>query len=494
MSKKRVFITGGSGTMGWATVQEFLQHNDEFELTLLLQPTRKNRRKFNTLADKINIVWGDLCNYEDVLQGVNGNDFVLHIGGMVSPKADYFPNKTRHVNITAAENIVRAVKAQPNPDSVKVVYIGSVAQTGDRNPPLHWARTGDPIYISTYDHYAISKVKAERIFAESGLRHWVSLRQSGILYPGILKNYDPIMFHVPIQGVLEWATVEDSGRLMLRICQTEVGDDFWRRFYNISSGTSYRLTNYEFECLLLKTISCPAPEKIFNANWFTTKNFHGQWYTDGDKLEELFHFRANTPCEEYFRQMKKGVLWFFSLAKIVPAPILKFAMRQMAYKRRMGTMDWIKTGNANRISAYFGSIEEWKKIPDWDKIDKSRPSEHPTLLNHGYDESKPEADLTIEDMRQAAAFRGGKCLSESMIQGDMHTPLKWECCFGHQFEASPRLVLHGGHWCPDCEPSPWNYSEIAQANPFFAQVWYANHTPQEKLHYDESISEEFYEK
>ena len=490
-TKKKVFLTGGTGTMGWAAVQEFLQHTDRFELTLLAQPSPKNRKLLAPLTDKVKVVWGNLCNYDDVLQGVTGSDYVLHIGGMVSPKADYYPTKTRYVNVTAAKNVVQAVKAQPNPDAIKVVYIGSVAQTGDRNPPTHWGRTGDPIYISVYDHYAISKVEAERVFAESGLRYWVSLRQSGILYPGILKNYDPIMFHVPIQGVLEWATVEDSGRLMLRVCEEEVPDSFWRNFYNISSGASYRLTNYEFECLLLDAISCPAPEKIFDANWFTLKNFHGQWYSDADRLEEILHFRANIPCEEYFRGLKKQLPWFFSLAKLAPAFILKIAMRAMAFRKRMGTMDWICTGHKARISAYYGSIEEWKAIPSWDKIDKSRPSETPTLLDHGYDEAKPANLLDIEDMRAAAKFRGGECLSDSMTPGDLTTPLEWRCHFGHTFKASPRLILHGGHWCPDCEPVPWNYSEIARVNPFFAQVWYANHSKDEHLTYDESIFDDF---
>ncbi|MBQ8864382.1 MAG: NAD(P)-dependent oxidoreductase [Rikenellaceae bacterium] len=490
-TKKKVFLTGGTGTMGWAAVQEFLQHTDRFELTLLAQPSPKNRKLLAPLTDKVKVVWGNLCNYDDVLQGVTGSDYVLHIGGMVSPKADYYPTKTRYVNVTAAKNVVQAFKAQPNPDAIKVVYIGSVAQTGDRNPPTHWGRTGDPIYISVYDHYAISKVEAERVFAESGLRYWVSLRQSGILYPGILKNYDPIMFHVPIQGVLEWATVEDSGRLMLRVCEEEVPDSFWRNFYNISSGASYRLTNYEFECLLLDAISCPAPEKIFDANWFTLKNFHGQWYSDADRLEEILHFRANIPCEEYFRGLKKQLPWFFSLAKLAPAFILKIAMRAMAFRKRMGTMDWICTGHKARISAYYGSIEEWKAIPSWDKIDKSRPSETPTLLDHGYDEAKPANLLDIEDMRAAAKFRGGECLSDSMTPGDLTTPLEWRCHFGHTFKASPRLILHGGHWCPDCEPVPWNYSEIARVNPFFAQVWYANHSKDEHLTYDESIFDDF---
>ena len=41
----------------------------------------------------IRIVWGDLTSYQDVLNGVTGADYVLHVGGMVSPAADYFPKK-----------------------------------------------------------------------------------------------------------------------------------------------------------------------------------------------------------------------------------------------------------------------------------------------------------------------------------------------------------------------------------------------------------------
>ena len=152
------------------------------------------------------------------------------------------------------------MKVQPNPDLVKVVYIGTVAETGDRNPPIHWGRTGDPIKISVYDHYAISKVKAETIFAESGLKYWVSLRQSGILYPAILKNMEPIMYHVPMNGVLEWTTVEDSGRLLANICSDGIPEEFWRRFYNIGSGEEYRLTNYEFEELILGTLGLGSPK------------------------------------------------------------------------------------------------------------------------------------------------------------------------------------------------------------------------------------------
>ena len=334
MSKKTVFLTGSSGTMGWAGFKELYAKKNEFNIVLLNRDSKKNREKFAPYMDdpSIKFVWGDLTNYEDVLEFVTGADYVLHVGGMVSPAADYYPVKTQKTNVAAAQNIVNAIKAQPDPDAVKVVYIGTVAETGDRNPPIHWARTGDPIKISVYDHYAISKVKAEAVFAESGLKHWVSLRQSGILYPEILKNMEPIMYHVPINGVLEWATVEDSGRLLANVCGDDIPEEFWRRFYNIGSGEEYRITNFEFEELLLGTLGLGSPKKLFDPHWFTTQNFHGQWYYDGDELEKYCHFRANTPIKEYFKSMMDKVEFFYKLAFLAKpfASLVKPFMKKIA--------------------------------------------------------------------------------------------------------------------------------------------------------------------
>ena len=58
-------------------------------------------------------------------------------------------------------------------------------------------------------------------------------------------------------------------------------------------------------------------------------------------------------------------------------------------------------------------------------------------IDHGYDETKPESELTLEDMQKAAAFRGGKLLSTSMEKGDWRTKLEFECAFGHCFQPVP---------------------------------------------------------
>lgn len=503
---KTIFLTGATGTMGWAGMKELLRYPKKYKVRILARPSEKNKQKLFPYEEKLEIVWGDLCSYDSVLQGVTGSDIVLHVGGMVSPQADYRPYRTRKTNLTAAKNIRDAILAQPADRQPKVVYIGSVAQMGDRREPLHWGRTGDPICVSAYDHYGITKAMAERIITNSPIKHWVSLRQSGILYPAILKNYDPIMFHVPIRGVLEWATVEDSGRLLERVCRDEVPEEFWNRYYNIGSGKEYRLSNYEFECLLLKAIGCPKPERIFNSHWFTTRNFHGMWYLDGDVLENYLHFRANIPVKDYFKKMAKSDtlpagLKFAVRSKLVYAShlvphIVKLAMYAMAMSKEHGTQWWIKHNKEQRIHAYYGSLEAYRAIKPWNEMDLSHNSEEAVILDHGYDESKPMAEFTLEDMQKAAAFRGGQCLSTEMTQGDWDTPLQWQCAEGHTFSASPRVILLGGHWCPDCFPypyqkepnsRPWAWDKEAKRNPFFAQLWAPLHDPDEDNTYGPEI-------
>jgi hypothetical protein len=55
--------------------------------------------------------------------------------------------------------------------------------------------------------------------------------------------------------------------------------------------------------------------------------------------------------------------------------------------------------------------------------------------------------LTIEDIQNAAKQKNGKCLSEEYI--NCKTKLKWKCKKGHIWDARPYSVL-AGHWCPFC--------------------------------------------
>lgn len=74
----------------------------------------------------------------------------------------------------------------------------------------------------------------------------------------------------------------------------------------------------------------------------------------------------------------------------------------------------------------------------------------PTNITSGHwcPECAAQKPGTIEEMRQIAAKRGGKCLSKRYINSK--TKIMWQCARGHIWEALPLNVKNKGSWCPDC--------------------------------------------
>lgn len=459
----KLFLTGATGVMGKAGLNELTANPGEYEITVLARDSKINRKKLRPYIDKgVKVIWGDLINAEDVAKGCKDAEIVLHVGGMVSPKADWHPEKTIDVNTIAMKNIITGIKeakkGNPDREEAKLVYIGSVAQYGNRAIPDHWGGIGDSLIPAKFDAYAYSKIEAERLLVESGLKRWVSLRQTGILHPGLLMNAsDPISFHVPVRGVLEWVTADDSGRLLERVSRRDVLDGFWCDFYNIGGGESFRMTNYEFESKLLKALGCPTPEKVFDARWFATQNFHGMWYHDSDRLENFLHFRSGENADEYFNRMVKTLPPYFKLTPLAPSFIIKAVMKRVAHTPELGPMWWIKNNVTSRINAAFGSKEEWTTGDDWSSIDLTVPSKKlPDQSGKKHHTPLTSHLLRRERTRNAKGneFRiDNLVLQEDYSESgpdDYFRPLRWKCDNGHEFTASMMLVERGGHRCSQC--------------------------------------------
>ncbi len=465
-TRKKVLLTGATGNMGREAVAQIALKSDALDLRVLVRPQERAHPVVKDILRKksAEIAWGDLTDYASIEDAVRGADVVLHVGGLVSPLADNLPpEQVTSVNVGGITNIVEAIRRVGDPETTRLVYIGTVAETGNRNAPIHWGRCGDPIKLSVFDHYAVTKTRAEAIVAESGLRHWVSLRQSGMVHHQMWQIVDPIMFHTPINGVFEWATAHDSGRLMAAVCADDVPSEFWRGFYNIGGGEGARTVNHEFLGRMT-----PRYREMLAPHWFATQNFHGQWYADSDRLEELVPFRELS-LDGWFEQVPGRTPWaarFFP--KHLPGLVGK-RLGSMA-KGPGGTLEWFANDRRDKIAAYFGSREAWEALPrSWDDVEFTRPDREPTLLDHGYDTSLDPSDWTLGVLQDAAAFRGGQCLATA-FEGP-YTPVDWESSGGHRFSMTPNLFLRGGHWCPADMLDPSTYAEVATRNPFFAQVW-----------------------
>ncbi len=502
-SKKKVMITGAAGNMGSETLKLLSGDRDRCDLLLFDLDTPKSRETLKAYeqVDGIEVVYGDLLDWDLVDACVKKADIVLHIAAFVSPAADEFPELALKVNYGSTFNIIRSIKENGRADHTRFVYIGTVAQTGDRMPPIHWGRVGDPLKPSMYDYYAVSKIAAERMVIESGLSYWVSLRQTGIMSPAMSKIEDPIMFHNCLDNVLEYVSDRDSGRLMRNLCMQDITGtlepEFWRHVYNIGGGESCRVSTIDMYRAMYGELGITNLDDLIEPKWYATRNFHGQYYLDSDKLENYLHFR-NDSIDYFYRLYLDNLGSLVPVAKVITklpggqkfmSNMIKRTVKKQAVKER-GTLKFIADNDVEKIDAYWGSRANWEALPDklsempqfkeWDKVVK---------LDHGYDESKPASQLNLEDMKGAAKFRGGVCLSTEMTTGDWTSKVSFQCAFGHRFEASPTLVLEAGHFCPQCERESWNYKERAKREPFFAQVWNPLHDAKDGRVYPKIVSE-----
>jgi nucleoside-diphosphate-sugar epimerase len=517
MGKSTVALFGASGTMGYQAFQELWKRREKYDIVILVLPSEKKLGLFRqyeraarlpsfegrgvAAGDGFKIVWGDATNYEDVTETVKGVDWVLSAMAYISPQADYRPEIAKAVNTDAISNIIRAIEAQPDgTERIKFIYTGTVAETGNRSRGIHMGRVGDPLKPSVFDFYAVTKIAGERRVLESNIKHWASLRMTFIMptnYKELVSLTDPISFHMPIDAYMENLTDRDAGFGLVNCLDIPGDSDFWRRVYNMGGGPKMRCLAYAYADKNFQLSGASGVEACTERKWFALRNFHMQYYQDSFLLDNYLHHWRDSMAD-YWRAIEKDLPTSLKIIATLSrlSPSIRKAvekstyrmMKDLAENHKNGTAYWYRQRNDLRISAFFKSYENYETIPDWgvDMPDLDpQPDWQP--LDHGYDESKEF--LELPDLQGAAEFRGGECLAEDW-DGDMFSTLEWQCAQKHAFSARPNTVLKAGHWCPQCMAPPWDFDQQAKSNPFFAQVWYADHDQDEDNFYpEESIQD-----
>lgn len=203
--------------------------------------------------------------------------------------------------------------------------MGTVAETGDRQYPVQMGRCGDPINPSIHDYYAISKVFSEFAVFESGLKHWVSIRQTGQYPTNDGAGEEPIIFHQPPNNVLEWSTSIESGICMANICENWVPESFWRKAYNLSSGKGWRFTCWEFTNLMMEGMGMTFADTQ-DPRRMAKYNFHGRYFSDADALNDILHFRGGEVVSDKMEGVYQPLVWkcaFGHTFKATPNTVLR---------------------------------------------------------------------------------------------------------------------------------------------------------------------------
>ncbi|MBC8504256.1 MAG: NAD(P)-dependent oxidoreductase [Anaerolineales bacterium] len=341
-----LLLTGASGEVGFETFGELLMRRDRYKLRILCLDRKLERKMFKPFNQQVDIIWGDLRNETDVEQAVDGVDAVVHVAAMIPPVADHFPKLAWDVNVRGTKNLLAAMKKQdPAP---RLVYTSSVSVYGDRveNPEI---RVGDPLLPSVGDEYAKTKIEAEKLIQQSGLK-WTILRLCGILTKKL--KIQPLMFHMPLETSLEWCHSADAGYALAEAVDCE---GLYGRIFNLGGGEKCRVKAREFMRSMMPMFGIAATALPESA--FATKNFHSGDYVDGDELDRLIKFRRRT-LKDYYETVKRGISPMQRLlVGMIPAPVV-----QQFFMRMSEPLRAIRVNDLEKIKRYYGSRQAFRQI------------------------------------------------------------------------------------------------------------------------------------
>ncbi len=314
MIKKKVLLTGASGTIGKEIFKELLSRINEYEICLFLRGSRKNKKLFNRYKDKIRIFWGTLQNYEEVKEAVNKQDVVIHVAGALPDVAFKYPEIVVSTNVDGTQNVINAMLSQLYPP--KLIYTSSVSVYGDRreNPII---RLSDPIDEDTKDVYTSSKIKAESLIKESKLEYSI-FRVSYVVATDVIK-LRPVMFFMALDTSVEVIHAKDVGLALVNAIDS---NEIWNKTFNLSGGKQCQILFRDNINDVLEIMGFGRgflPDEAFSKH-----HTHCGFFDDQETsyLQSILMFQ-NFTLEDFYAEVKK---WIGKKRYLIPIvkPIIRW--------------------------------------------------------------------------------------------------------------------------------------------------------------------------
>lgn len=463
----RVLLTGATGTIGQKLLPKLV--NCTVELFVLSLNNSVDQQVLKQYLSKLTVIKGSVCDYETVLLATKGMDYIIHAAAIVAPKSEKNPQLCKQVNCGGMSNFIKAITELHLEDKIKFIYFGSVAQTGDRLPPYHWGQIKDPIHPVKYDCYALTKTLAEYELVESNLKYWVALRLSGVISKNMLKTRDSIIFHQPLNNCLEYVCDLDVADLVYQMILSEK-EDFYQHFYNVGGGKDLRLTNYDLLTIVLKEYGINDLAQVCDLRYFAKGNFHGHFYLDSAKLNNLFPFQKH---DINYLVECLAVPWYIKYFKnnYFMHRLILNKFKQSFQSCLIGPQG-VKTMIAEQnelFKVFFKSMEQFQQVID-PKIYRTLNYLQPENKLHYLTDELNLNELCAQDVEKIANFRGGHFLGSKEKTYNLNDRCRFTCQHHHQFTCRLKTVVEGGYWCNECM---FHYSafELSKKDKLLAQIY-----------------------
>ncbi len=285
----RVLLTGAFGNIGQFTLDYLLE--DGHSVLCLDRKTPPTEAIAKKYGDRIETMWGDITNPEDLKAAVAKVDAVIHLAAVIPPITETNNALATRVNTDATKSLVAAMEASDH--CKRLVFASSVAvygkDQGQRTPPL----TTDHPY-NPDDHYGRTKQWAEESIRESSLQ-WSILRicvapPVKVDFFGGSFDYR-MVFDMHPDTRIEYVHPQDCARAFSHAVDT---DEAIHGIYQLGGGPSCQCSALEFNNSLLGAYGIPPfPREPFNP---APPAFYGD-YMDTDESQRVLRYQQHSLAE-----------------------------------------------------------------------------------------------------------------------------------------------------------------------------------------------------
>jgi UDP-glucose 4-epimerase len=180
-----ILVTGGAGFIGRHLVKSLLKSG--YKVTIFDNFSNSSEKQIVGLVDDgLNVIRGDITNYESLLNSLSGNDLVIHLAAQISvQKSIDDPEFTHKVNVEGTVNLLNACVKQ---NIKKIIAVSSAAVYGVPDDlPLSEKSQTKP--ISPYGESKLAMENSFKEFSQSSDLNCIILRLFNVFGEGQSQEY-----------------------------------------------------------------------------------------------------------------------------------------------------------------------------------------------------------------------------------------------------------------------------------------------------------------
>lgn len=309
-----ILLTGSSGNVGEDVFEELFQRRNHFNLRLFLRGSKKNRKLVKTYENQIEIIWGDILDYDSVKRAVKDQDILIHVAGLIPPECYKDNEYTYKVNVIGVRNLLEASKELNT--SPRIIYTSSIVVYGDRLNNSMIYNTDEP---NPNDIYGLTKLCAEELIKKSGFQYLI-LRLSYCASIRTLKM-NPILFLMPLKTKIEIIHTKD---VALAIAKALHNENIWNKTFLLAGGKDCRIQFKTHLNDILEIIG-------FGRNFLPEEAFEKEAFNCGfcetTEIQKLLSFQQHT-LQDFYEEIRNwiGIKRYF-------VPLVKYFVKKYLLRK-----------------------------------------------------------------------------------------------------------------------------------------------------------------